>query len=63
MKRNTQIATKVLDVGEDKMKIRTDVMVTRETGYVLVIWRLDRSGISATGNWRAKLYTTDSRVV
>jgi len=32
MKRNAQITTKVLDVGEDKMKIRTDVMVTRENG-------------------------------
>jgi hypothetical protein len=32
MKRNAQITTNVLDVGEDKMKIRTDVMVTRENG-------------------------------
>jgi hypothetical protein len=32
MKKNTQITTKVLDVGEDTMTIRTDVTVTREKG-------------------------------
>jgi hypothetical protein len=32
MKRNAQVTTKVLDVGEDRMKIRTDVIVTRENG-------------------------------
>ena len=60
MKRNTQITTKVLDVGEDKMKIRTDVMVTRENG--LRSSHMEVRSVRHFGDWQLESKAVHDRL-
>jgi len=60
MKRNAQITTKVLDVGEDKMKIRTDVMVTRENG--LRSSHMEVRSVRHFGDWQLESKAVHDRL-
>ena len=60
MKRNAQITTKVLDVGEDKMKIRTDLMVTRENG--LRSSHMEVRSVQHFGDWQLESKAVHDRL-
>jgi hypothetical protein len=60
MKRNAQITTKVLDVGEDKTKIRTDVIVTRENG--LRSSHMEVRSVRHLGDWQLESKAVHDRL-